>query len=407
MIEFDIVREHVAWYGAPAGDVSPRVAVTVRWWSTMWGAALVLVVIGTVLAERRVLAIRPRVRAVLDLLAWPVWIWVATWVLCEAFADLSGLELWAGGSTVAWSTGALLALIVALVPRRFRPAVALLLASFWTTLAIADLAYVHFFGSLVPITALAALHHLVDARETVGSLLDAQYAWLLVLPASGLPLLARPRSASLLPRRLRVGVVLGLAAAAGYAVFAIGTASAGRLGARVFSEAHNSGRLGVVGAHLFQIGRAVRHLGGRGELSEAAHAQLEEYLEDKRARPVAPQQGVNAGMNLIVLQVEALQGFVIGAKVGDQEITPHLNAARDDALYLSNVFDQTAQGRTSDAEYLVLGSGHALPEGALSFLRADNDFETIAHALAERGYDTWSAHPYKRGFWNRASLHPR
>ena len=44
---------------------------------------------------------------------------------------------------------------------------------------------------------------------------------------------------------------------------------------------------------------------------------------------------------------------------------------------------------------------------ATRFLRADNEFRTVAHALAERGYDTVSSHPYERGFWNRAVLHPR
>ncbi len=62
---------------------------------------------------------------------------------------------------------------------------------------------------------------------------------------------------------------------------------------------------------------------------------------------------------------------------------------------------------TSDAEYAVLNSQLPLGQGAVAFLRADNEFLTLAHVLAGSGYATLSAHPYKKGFWNRAALHPR
>ena len=62
---------------------------------------------------------------------------------------------------------------------------------------------------------------------------------------------------------------------------------------------------------------------------------------------------------------------------------------------------------TSDAEYAVLNSQLPLGQGAVAFLRADNHFVTLAHVLHDAGYATLSAHPYKKGFWNRAVLHPR
>jgi phosphoglycerol transferase MdoB-like AlkP superfamily enzyme len=113
------------------------------------------------------------------------------------------------------------------------------------------------------------------------------------------------------------------------------------------------------------------------------------------------------GHNLLLIQVEALQTWVIGLEVEGQEITPLLNRMRDEADWYPYLIDQTNQGKTSDAEYAVLNSQHPLGEGAICFLRADNSFYTLAHVLAEHGYATLSAHPYKRGFWNRAVLHPR
>ncbi len=70
------------------------------------------------------------------------------------------------------------------------------------------------------------------------------------------------------------------------------------------------------------------------------------------------------------------------------------------------IFDQTAEGRTSDAEYIVLNSQYPLPRGAVSYLHRANHFVTLPGLLKRSGHSTLSAHAFKRGFWNRALLHP-
>src|SRR5690606_19129435 len=190
------------------------------------------------------------------------------------------------------------------------------------------------------------------------------------------------------------------------AVVRLGSDLGGERGVRIFSEQDNVQRFGYVGTHLFQLGRAVRDMGGPAPLSPAEREEIEAWV-DRRERPADDAFGVARGMNVVLIQVEALQAWVVGARVDGQEVTPFLNRAAETGLRFSAIFDQTAQGRTSDAEHLVLASGHALEAGALSFLRKDNRFVTVAHALAGAGYTTLSAHPYARGFWNRAVLHPR
>jgi phosphoglycerol transferase MdoB-like AlkP superfamily enzyme len=384
-----------------------------RWLSTALGVGLALVVAAWVVFDRRVAHRWPTARAALRPAAWPSWIAGMIWVLSEAFADLSGVELWEGARLVAMSSGAVLALMVIAVPSRFRAAAALGLALLLTALVVADLAYIDFFGSLVPLAALAAMHHLMDASGTVVALLRPAFAWLLVLPATGVLLvwLGRADTDCVPLRVLRMshwGVVVVAALLSIPALTAVGTATFGELGRRVFSEAHNAGRLGVVGAHLFQIGRGLRSLAGPGALGETDANRVRTFFHQRAEQPAGgPHFGAAQGMNAVLIQVEALQGWVIGARVEGQEITPFLNRATADAAYFSRIYDQTAQGRTSDAEYLVLASGHPLAEGALCFLRQDNGFVTVAHALRQRGYATLSAHPYRRGFWNRAALHPR
>jgi phosphoglycerol transferase MdoB-like AlkP superfamily enzyme len=102
-----------------------------------------------------------------------------------------------------------------------------------------------------------------------------------------------------------------------------------------------------------------------------------------------------------------MQGWVLGARVDDQEVTPFLNSLARRSLTYTQLADETAQGMTSDAEYAALNSQLPLGQGAIAFLRADNHFLTLAHVLQGSGYATLSAHPFKKGFWNRAVIHPR
>ena len=75
-----------------------------------------------------------------------------------------------------------------------------------------------------------------------------------------------------------------------------------------------------------------------------------------------------------MVQVESLQAFVIGLEIGGREVTPFLNRWSDEALWFSNVTDQTGQGRSSDSELATQVSMLPLAGGAAAFRFAANDF---------------------------------
>jgi phosphoglycerol transferase MdoB-like AlkP superfamily enzyme len=417
VLELDLVREHVAWFGGPRDGTDLVFAVSVHRLADVALLLLGLFTVGLVIARRELESGprtrgRARIAAVLDACLVPVWAAACVYLVAESFADYGGVPMWSGARAVALSGALLFALPLVAIPGRARIIAAWVLVTGLATLALADLGYMHFFGSIVPLTALAAVHHLGDASETVGSLMQPHYAWLLVLPLSGLVLaVARPKAPRAVPRAITLGVALLFAIGAVPAAYRLAVATTGELGVRVFNEQDNVGRLGLVNAHLFELSRgAVALVAGPRPLAPEDREALHEFFAERaraRAEPT-PGTGRAAGANVLLVQVEALQGWAVEARVGGQAVMPFLAGAADDgALWFRRVHDQTAQGRTSDAEYLALASGHPLRVGALCFLRADNGFRTLAHVAAEHGASTLSAHPYKRGFWNRAVLHPR
>lgn len=416
-LQIEMVREQVSWFGPSSDETADATLdVTVRWFS---GTLQILLALGTglgLVALRRRRPQKPWARRLLAQLPL-VWIWGAVALSAVTFAELSGIGFWKGG-LLATLCGACFPVLV-LVPfgPRVRVWMGAALVVALDLLALADLVYMHFYGSIVPLTALTAAHHLGEVRASIVALFEPSYTWLLPTPLAAIAVaIAWPAdseaASSRRERRIdRVVAVVVLLGASLPATLRLHEVMSTELGLRVFSERRNAGRLGVFNAHLFDFGRTLREMQGREATPEQTRTVTQWF--DERQEEVELHAatvggaGVARDYNLLLIQVESAQEFVIGARVNGQEITPFMNRLEERGLAYSNLVDQTAQGKTSDGEYAVLSSQHPLRAGALCFLRADNHFVTLAHVLGAAGYSTFSAHPFKRGFWNRAVLHPR
>ena len=118
-----------------------------------------------------------------------------------------------------------------------------------------------------------------------------------------------------------------------------------------------------------------------------------------------PYFGAARGRNLIVVQVESMQDFVVDYRVNGQDVMPHLRSWTNDDVRFTNVTDQTSEGRTSDAEFASLVSLLPLDHGAVAFRFPGNHYVGLPRVLSEHGYATLSAVPFESGFWNRRVMH--
>ena len=118
--------------------------------------------------------------------------------------------------------------------------------------------------------------------------------------------------------------------------------------------------------------------------------------------------GLAEGRNVIIIQVEALQNFVIGREYRGQELTPNLNAMiADSSIYFDNYYYQIGGANTADAEFAVNNSLFA-PEADGAYVRyTDNHYYSLAYLLKDHGYSTAHAfHGYTGVFWNRETAYP-
>jgi phosphoglycerol transferase MdoB-like AlkP superfamily enzyme len=129
--------------------------------------------------------------------------------------------------------------------------------------------------------------------------------------------------------------------------------------------------------------------------------KLKEILE--KEYPTNEYTGIGAGKNLIVIQVEALQNFVLFEEINGFEITPNLNKLVKDSgtLYYDNFFQLVGKGNTSDAEVAILNSLYPSLTEPTNNLYHSNSYYGLPWILRDNGYTSWAFHGYEREFWNR------
>lgn len=114
---------------------------------------------------------------------------------------------------------------------------------------------------------------------------------------------------------------------------------------------------------------------------------------------------IGEGKNLIVIQLEAFQNFMIDLEVDGQEVTPFLNQLKNESLYMPNFFFETAGGNTVDAELLTNTSMLPTYGGSAYYEYPTNTYISLPNKLKEKGYAVNSFHGYEASFWNREVMH--
>lgn len=115
--------------------------------------------------------------------------------------------------------------------------------------------------------------------------------------------------------------------------------------------------------------------------------------------------GAAKGKNLIILQMESFQNFLINLSVDGTEITPNLNKLAAESYYFPRFFQQVGQGNTSDAEFIVNTSFYVPPDGPATEMYAPKDLPSLPKLLQAQGYDTATFHTNEVDFWNRGELY--
>ena len=160
-------------------------------------------------------------------------------------------------------------------------------------------------------------------------------------------------------------------------------------------------KLSIIGYHYYDVDSFINDLNKTVSKKSVANG-IENYFKIKNSNegPVAA-YGIFKDKNVIFLQVESLENFVINKKVDDQEITPNLNRLLKNSYYFNNVHEQVNEGNSSDADFMANTSLLPLRNGAQAYLFPTNHYNSLPVILRNEAYYSIAIHSGEPYFWNK------
>lgn len=157
-----------------------------------------------------------------------------------------------------------------------------------------------------------------------------------------------------------------------------------------------------IGYHIFDLYHVYKD-SKPYELTEEDKSQIDEFFSQKENLVDNNYASMFEGKNLLVIQVESLESFIINKEINGQEITPVMNKLIKTGLYFPNIYEQVNEGTSSDADLMINTSMFPLRRGSTFFRYPNTKYNSLPLLLEEKNYETIAIHPDKGSFWNYAN----
>lgn len=313
------------------------------------------------------------------------------------------------------SLGSILLLI--LIPLLLRGRIRIIvmwIAAAWATFVIyADLVYFRYFGDLITIPVLIQFKQVSSLGGSIGELMALKdilfFIDLLILFPLLLFLYKKPVFHNVhWVERIALALFSGLVGL--YLVITPIQEYTDKYGKNLFINTWSNVSVynitGQLGFHIFETNKYIKeNVLNKPTITAEEKEEIKQWFASQDFQTNEALHGISKGHNVIILQLESFQNFVVGKEVGGKPITPNLNQLVDDSMYFSNFYHQVGQGRTADAEFLTNNSLYPLPTGSVYIRYANNEYNSLPMLLKQEGYRTNAFHSYAKNFWNRSMMY--
>lgn len=273
-----------------------------------------------------------------------------------------------------------------------------------TAVYFAVIMYYKYFGIIVTYHALAQVGQVGEVKGSVFQLMHASFLLIfvdIVLIGLALTFYRRSRGWAKLSavRAPRIASAVLLVTAVACSVVTIWKHDS------VLNEVRQTEEMGIINYELYKVVRtsdAERTI----PVAEVTRSAIDE-LKGWTPSTAAPAHWAEAqGRNVIVIQLEAFQNFLLDLHVEGQEVTPVLNELKNEGVYFNHMFQMAGQGNTSDAEFITNTSFYVPPVGAATDSYIQYSLPSLPKHFKEAGYLTATFHTNDVKFWDRDKMYP-
>jgi sulfatase family protein len=164
----------------------------------------------------------------------------------------------------------------------------------------------------------------------------------------------------------------------------------------------------IYGYHISDILNAI--VGSKQSKYDNKEDMLEDYnllkdeYNEKYGESYIDIKNSMEGKNVIILQLESIQEFVLNKTINGKEITPNLNKFINENIRLTNMFMQS-YSTTADSEFSTVTSLYPVENGMAYSRYYKNNYDDIFKMFHNKGYTTSYMHGNYGYFWNRTNVY--
>lgn len=135
-----------------------------------------------------------------------------------------------------------------------------------------------------------------------------------------------------------------------------------------------------------------------------AYDKLKNVYDEKYKGDIYGFDGVAKDKNVIMLQLESYQSFLIDKKINGKEITPNINKFLKENINIKNMMIQS-YSTTADSEHSSITSMYPLENGMAFAQYSGNSYDDIFKEYKNAGYYTMYLNGNDENFWNRKNVY--
>ncbi|SDW95918.1 LTA synthase family protein [Paenibacillus sp. CF384] len=273
-----------------------------------------------------------------------------------------------------------------------------------TLLYFTVLMYYKYYGIIVTYHALAQAGKVAQVGESTYSLLDPYYLFIFLDIAVLAFILFRPKHKHIQQRVgmrpvRKTGLTIMFIVSSLLCLLNIWPNRAS------MNENKQAEEMGLLNYEIYTIFADSRKDDETVPMADITQSAIDELKGTVQPEPQPQYFGASKGKNLIIVQMESFQDFLIGLEIDGQEVTPNINKLAQENMHFNHFYTMVGQGTTSDAEYVVNTSLYVPQHEAATDHNVDKALPSLPKLLHANGYTTATFHTNDVSFWNRTELY--
>lgn len=162
---------------------------------------------------------------------------------------------------------------------------------------------------------------------------------------------------------------------------------------------------GPLGYHLIEASKSLSK--ALTNVNPDDKTAIEDWIKaNDENLPSNEYEGIFKGKNVMFLQLESFENFIINKETNGKEITPFLNKLTKQGLYFNNFYEQNNGANSIDCDFLVNTSVFPLGNKITAVNYGENIYpNSLPRILNNQGYTTISTHAEENGEFNWTELH--